>query len=255
MWSVWLNGAMGFIMAVTMCFCLGDLSKIIHTPTGYPFIQLFFNATRSKAASDAMVTIMLIALTSGCLSETATTSRQLWSFARDKGLPLSYVFARVSRPADVSKRFLLKINQVSPTFKIPFNAIIASMTITCLVSLINIGSTVALNAIVSLGVVALLSSYSITIACLVWRRLWGEPLPPRRWSLGKYGLTINVISLLFLAPICFFAFWPLSIPVEPSTMNWAVVMFGGVMVWALVYYAVWARHSYTGPVAVVNREQ
>ena len=137
---------------------------------------------------------------------------------------------------------------------IPLRAVLVSMSITYIVSLINIGSTTALNAIVSLCVVSLLTSYYITIACLVWRRLKGEPLPPRRWSLGRYGLAINIISLLFLTPIYFFAFWPLSTPVEAESMNWAVVMYGGVVIWSLVYYMIWGKHSYVGPVMVVKRD-
>ncbi len=96
MWSVYLNGAMGFMMAITMCFCLGDLSHVVDSPTGYPFIQVFYNATKSYAATNIMVTIMIITLTACCVSEVATASRQLWSFARDKGVPFSNWLAHVS---------------------------------------------------------------------------------------------------------------------------------------------------------------
>ncbi|KAL9018165.1 MAG: hypothetical protein Q9185_004527 [Variospora sp. 1 TL-2023] len=126
MCSVYLNGAMGFIMAITLCFCLGDLAAIVDTPTGYPFIQVFYNATQSYVATNIMV---------------------------------------------------------SPTMHVPVRATGVSVAITCLVSLINIGSTTALNAIVALGVVALLSTYYISISCLIWRRLKGAPLPARRWTL------------------------------------------------------------------------
>lgn len=138
---------------------------------------------------------------------------------------------------------------------IPLRAIFTSMSITCVVSLINIGSNAALNAITSLTIVSLLSAYYITIACLVWRRLRGEPLPLRRWSLGKYGLAINIAALLLLTPIYFFAFWPSAIPVSAKNMNWAVVMYGGVVIWSLVYYAIWGKHTYIGPVEVVKRNQ
>ena len=87
---------MGLAMAVTMCFCLGDLSEIVQTPTGYPFIQVFYNATKSYAATNVMVTIMIITLCGCAVSEVATSSRQLWSFARDRGLPFSNWFAYVS---------------------------------------------------------------------------------------------------------------------------------------------------------------
>lgn len=96
MWSVYLNAAMGLIMAVTMCFCLGDLSVISDTPTGYPFIQVFYNATKSYVATNIMVTIMIITLCACGISEVATSSRQLWSFARDKGIPFADWFAYVS---------------------------------------------------------------------------------------------------------------------------------------------------------------
>lgn len=99
MWSVYLNGAMGLIMAVTMCFCLGDLSQIVDTPTGYPFMQVFYNATKSYAATNVLVTIMIITLTACCIAETATASRQLWSFARDKGVPFSNWLAYVGPTA------------------------------------------------------------------------------------------------------------------------------------------------------------
>ncbi len=143
---------------------------------------------------------------------------------------------------------------MSPTSHIPSRAIIVSMIITFAVSLINIGSATALNAIISLVVVSLLSSYYITIACLVWRRLRGGPLPDRRWSLGKYGLAINITSLIFLTPIYFFAFWPAVTPMHLGTMNWAVVMYGGMVILSLVYYVIWARHEYDGPVTMVKRD-
>ncbi|TKA22255.1 hypothetical protein B0A54_18086 [Friedmanniomyces endolithicus] len=66
------------------------------------------------------------------------------------------------------------------------------------------GSTVALNAITSLAGVSLLTSYIITISCLVWRRLYGSELPSRPWSLGRYGLPINIAALALLLPVWFF---------------------------------------------------
>lgn len=95
--------------------------------------------------------------------------------------------------------------QVSPGQNIPLPAVVVSFTVVVLLSLINLGSAVALNAINSLAAVSLLTSYMLTISCLIWRRLFGEPLPPRQWSLGKYGLAINCIALALLLPFWIFA--------------------------------------------------
>lgn len=132
--------------------------------------------------------------TSACISEVATASRQLWAFARDQGVPFSDW-----------------LSKVSPGYNIPLRAVFVSVIISSLLSLINIGSYVALNAINSLGVVSLLFSYTVTISCMVWRRLFGAPLPPARWSLGRLGLAINLASLAFILPLTFFAFWPVTV--------------------------------------------
>lgn len=35
------NGTLGFVMLVTLCFCIDNLEEVLGTPTGYPFIQVF----------------------------------------------------------------------------------------------------------------------------------------------------------------------------------------------------------------------
>lgn len=95
-WAVILNATLGFIMVLTLCFTLGDATQIIETPTGYPFIQVFYNTTQSYSATNVMVTVLIVTLTSSAISEVATASRQLWSFARDNGLPFSSTLSYVS---------------------------------------------------------------------------------------------------------------------------------------------------------------
>jgi len=124
-----------------------------------------------------------------------------------------------------------------------------------LLSLINIGSTVAFNAIGSLAVSALLGTYIFSFTCLILRRLRGAPLPARRWSLGAAGIFINAGAVLFLLVVWVFIFFPLETPVTPETMNWNVVMFGGTMLFAMVYYFAWGRRVYTSPVDLVKRNQ
>ena len=129
-----------------------------------------------------------------------------------------------------------------------------SLAVTVLLSLINIGSTVALFAVVSLTIGSLMSSYIITISCVLLKRLRGEPLPPHRWTLGRFGLAVNIGALIFLLPAFVFAFFPLTAQVELSTMNWGVVMFGGIVIFATVFYLVQGRHQYIPPVVLVKRE-
>ena len=38
--TLFFNGALGFIMLITLCFCIGNLQDVLQTRTGYPFIQV-----------------------------------------------------------------------------------------------------------------------------------------------------------------------------------------------------------------------
>lgn len=83
-------------MAVTMMFTMGNLDKILKTPTGYPFIQVFYNVTNSYVGTTFMTVIMVLPLTGSVIAYEATASRQIWSFARDQSVPLSSVVQYVS---------------------------------------------------------------------------------------------------------------------------------------------------------------
>ncbi|KAI7722011.1 amino acid transporter-like protein [Hortaea werneckii] len=238
MWSVAPNACLGLLVILTLAFCSGNIEEVLQTRTGEPFVQIFYNATGSKAASSVMVAIVIILLISCCFSEVATASRQLWSLARDKGLPASNW-----------------LEKVQPGWNIPLRAVVVSFVVVLLLSLINIGSTTALRSISSLGAVAILGSYLVTIGTLIWRRLFGAPLPLRRWSLGRYGLAINIVAVCFVLPLFVFACFPLTKEVDRETLNYASVMFAGVLLIALVYYMFRGRELYAGPVALIEKDR
>ncbi|KAJ5772912.1 hypothetical protein N7457_007808 [Penicillium paradoxum] len=236
--SVAINAVLGFVMLVTLCFTLGEVDKVLDTPTGFPFIQIFYNTTGSIAATNAMTAVLVVTLTASTITEVATASRQLWSFARDEGLPFSSFFA-----------------YVTPGWNIPLNSVMVSLIVTILLSMINIGSQVALNAVISLTITSLLSAYIVSIACVLLKRLRGEPLPHHRWSLGRFGMAVNAGALAFLCPMFVFAFFPLSTNVTPETMNWSVAMYVGVVGSASIYYLARGRHHFIPPVALVHRDE
>jgi amino acid transporter len=79
-WTAIVNGAMGFVMIVTFCMMIGDVDTALNSPTGYAFIDVFYNATKSKAGTSGMVALFIIMLLFGCVTNFATSSRQLWAF-------------------------------------------------------------------------------------------------------------------------------------------------------------------------------
>lgn len=137
-------------------------------------------------------------------------------------------------------------------WKIPFNSIYVISVICVLMSLIQLGSDTAFNILVSLSTLGLMSTYMLSIGCVLLKRIKGEPLPPARWGLGKYGLAINGFAFLYSAFICVFCCFPLSLPVGLADANWAPLIWVGVIIIAAVMYAVRGRAVYTAPVDFVE---
>jgi hypothetical protein len=55
--------------------------------------------------------------------------------------------------------------------------------------------------------------------------------------------------MIFLLPVFVFSFFPpVALPtLNASYMNWGIAMYGGIVVFATVYYLIWGRHSYISP--------
>ncbi|QIW98593.1 hypothetical protein AMS68_004111 [Peltaster fructicola] len=237
-WSYILNGSMGIVMLITYCYCLTDVSSALDpttNPSGFPYIYVFRSVTGSDAGAIGLTSIILVLGLAGATSFFASTSRQTFAFARDRGLPAFKWIAAVQGRS-----------------KLPLNAILVTYAFTVLLSLINLGSTIAFNAIISLQLLALMATYAVSIGCILLRRIRRETLPPARWSLGRYGLLINAFAFFYSLFAIIFICFPVSLPVEAASMNWAIVMFVGVLSIALVYYYVHGHRVYHGPVVLVQ---
>jgi choline transport protein len=124
----------------------------------------------------------------------------------------------------------------------------ASLFITTALSLLNLGSSAAFNAAVSLLSSAAAFSYIISIGCVLIKRIRGQPLPPSRFDLGRWGIAVNTVSVLFMAAQVIIVMFPVTMNPTVQSMNYGCVMFGGVAFIAIVYYAVHGRKVYEGPV-------
>jgi choline transport protein len=111
------NYILAFIMTVTVFSTLGtDLNSILDTPLGQPWIQILANATESKAATNIMTMVIILMLLFCCINQLTAASRQLWSFARDKGLPFSGWLSRVRRTFPASRPLNSKDRQLTRSF-------------------------------------------------------------------------------------------------------------------------------------------
>jgi amino acid transporter len=235
-WGYFTNGIMAIVLLIAYLFSIPSVEDALSDETGFPFLYVFRNAV-STAGVNGLTSIILIPVIFSNIFFNASTSRQTFAFARDRGLPFADWIAHVDKRR-----------------KIPVNAIFLSCLISCLLSLINIGSETAFNAIISLNVAALMYSYIISISCVIYRKLkCPETLPARRWDMGSWGLPVNIIGLVYSSFALFWSLWPGQKNVTAETFNWSVVIFGGVFVISLFMYVLKGRREYTGPVVIVQR--
>ncbi|KIW01233.1 uncharacterized protein PV09_07276 [Verruconis gallopava] len=238
-WSFTLNAVVGLVVLTTFLFAIPSVADMLD-PTinvsGFAFIYVLQQCSYNGGI--VLFVLIFMCLLAGVIDGNASTSRQTFAFARDGGLPFGKWLSKVSKGHNST---------------VPRNAVIFSCLCTCLLSLINIGSTVAFNAIISLQLMALMATYSISIGCVLWARTFGEKrLPPAQWSLGRWGAPINAIGFLYSLFCLFWTPWPTVKDPNATNFNWAIVMMGGIVVLSTVWYFVGGRKKYQGPVALVR---
>jgi choline transport protein len=98
----------------------------------------------------------------------------------------------------------------------------ASLCICVIIAVLNLVGDRVFNSIVGLLTGALGLTYALSIGCVLWRRCFGAPLPPARWSLGRWGIPCNIIALLYSLMSTIISFFPIFYGTGPSDMNWLV---------------------------------
>ena len=89
---------------------------------------------------------------------------------------------------------------------------------------------------------------------MIVKRLRHEKIEFGPWSLGRWGLPINIFAAAYTLIAVVFTFFPPSVPVTKESMNYSCVVYGGVIIGGLVYYVTRARKIYVGPSMDVLRE-
>jgi choline transport protein len=232
--SIALNGVLGFSMLIAILFCIGDIDSALSTPTGFPFIEIFYQAVQSTGGATAMSAIVLSLVIFATIAVLAAASRMMWAFARDNGLPGSSF-----------------ISQVEPRSKLPLYSVGLSVIITLLLGLINIGSSAAFNAVASLVVSGYLGSYTLPMILLLYKKFTNpSSIHYGPWRLGRsLGIFCNTFGLIWIAVVMTFSFFPaVRTDLTLQSMNWSCLLWGGTMIIGVLSYFGHLRGRYNGPI-------
>lgn len=231
--SVIANGTIGLAYVIMLAFSTGSLETILDTPTGFPFMKIFLDATGSTAGATVLALCPIVVAVVGTVAGVTSTSRTLWAFARDKATP-----------------FPGYISMVNERARVPINSILVCLVLQAALGLIYLGNSTAFNAILSMSIIGMYLSYGLPIACMLFigrRQLPKSEYGPFR--LGKAtGIALNVMSLVWLTVAITFGVFPTTMPVNKTTMNYSIAVMAGWMVSGLVWYAIRLRHTFKVPV-------
>ncbi|KAJ5545553.1 Amino acid/polyamine transporter I [Penicillium sp. DV-2018c] len=218
----------GSIFLIVLLFVAGNMEAVASSAAG-PLLQILIDATKNNVGAICLLMLPLVCLVFAIVSVMTTSSRMIFAFARDGGLPASKFFARVH-----------------PTLKLPLNALILSVVVVIAFGCIFLGSSSAFNAIISASVVALDLSYGIPIAinCLQGRR----SLPERKWQLPRtLGWIVDMIALSYILLTTVLFVFPPSSTVTGSSMNYCIAAFAIIILISVFQWIVDGRKNFTGP--------
>jgi choline transport protein len=273
--SMTMNGLLGFAMMLTILLCLGDVKSVLGTATGFPFIQIFYNGVGSIAGATAMAAVVL-SLTWACaIGITTTASRMTWSFARDRGTPFSHFLMKVEPRTQVPvvavgavTLFACLLTLIYVGSYTAFNDVI-SLTITGFYGSYFLPSTFLLYRRIKGHILPHGSAAesvdptpssgiggggggddekvnplpgTVEVGVAQARLIWGP------WHIpGILGTINNAYACVYMIFVVFWSVWPPVTPVDASTMNYSVVVTGGVIIFSIIWYHVRGKHEYQGP--------
>ena len=207
------------------------LADIINSPCGQA-LPYIFHIVMGSPGGGLGLTFLVLGVTMFCsISITVAASRCTWAFARDDAIPGAKLFALVNEKVGV-----------------PVWALVLTTLVQMLLGLINLGSSSAFLAFVSVGVIALQVSYAIPIfLSLVTDKR--HQVSQARWNVGSViGPLVNFIALVWIAFEVVLFSMPTALPVTDVSINYASVVFVGFGVISAGWYFAYARKGMLFPI-------
>jgi len=216
--SVAVSGVVGYLLLLALTLAIQDPAALHNSATPAPILIL--QTALSPRAGTALGALASMAMWFCGLSALASTSRTIYSLARDQGTPLAHLLKRVD-----------------PRHGTPGWAIWTVVA----AALIAMVWTEAVPVVTSLSTVALYIAYAIPIALALRARQsngrdWTHLAV---WRLGSAGRYLNAFAVVYTAGICIVLMAP------PNQLAAKTAAF--LLAVLLILWFFRARHSYRGP--------
>ena len=192
--SVSLSWIFATMTTILLAVYIPDIPRMLNSPTGYPFLAVFeeafgyLYAPGARTLTTVLTVMFLITSVTAAANQVTASSRQLFGFARDGGIPFASTVTKMVRFDNTP---------------VPIWSVTAVCLIVSALACIYLASATALNAFNSLAGVALAASYMTCIGVMLWSRLanYDSPRMKRtKWSMSRNtGVAVNVFALIYIS--------------------------------------------------------
>jgi len=230
--SVAVSGLVGYVMLAFVTLAIQDLAGT--AAASNPFIFIFEQALGTRFGH-AILWIVTLAMWFCGLSCVTSTSRMVFAFARDHGLPASAVWARVSR------RFR------TPAAAVWLSAALAFLLPCLILALVaafprRLDFSKLYPAVTGISTIGLYLSYGIPLFLKLRahrRGIWTDRANGP-WNLGRWSVPVNVVAVTWIGFITVLFVLP------PNELTGYV--FGAAFAALLILYLLRVRGRFQGPV-------
>lgn len=227
--SVAVSGIFGFLMLALVTMSIKDPAAVA-AGGGNAFIVVIEQAMGGTFGK-AVLWMVTFAMWFCGLAGVTSASRMIYAFSRDKGLPLSNFWAKVS-----------------PKFRTPANAIWITVFLAFLCGLLdNVYAVVTALTVIGLHTSFLIPLYLKLRAKRrgIWTKEDDGP-----WSLGNWSGFVNVVAISWIIFLdVLFAISPNDVKITDNyTLHYATgKVFIALFVVLFIMYALRARKNFKGP--------
>ncbi|MEV6726599.1 amino acid permease [Streptomyces xanthochromogenes] len=229
--------AAGLVLLVGLSFAIQDYAGTQSTDTGVPPAAIFIDAVGVAGAKALLLVVICAQLFCGN-AETAACSRMVFAFARDGALPGQHIWTRTENASHT-----------------PRAAVWLSVGVAALLALPALYSPVAFGAVVAINVIGITPAYAIPIYLRIRHKSRFTPGP---WNLGRWGVPVGIIAVVWVAIVTVLFCLPQSRPesgelMTVDTFNYAPVALAVSLGIAAFWWRISGRH-YQVPASAADSE-
>ncbi|OVA14248.1 Amino acid/polyamine transporter I [Macleaya cordata] len=227
----------GYLLGIT--FAVTNIPHLLSTDNdagGYAVAQVFYQAFKNRYGNEfggiICLGVVAVAIFFCGMSSVTSNSRMVYAFSRDGAMPFSSLLHKVNK------------NEV------PINAVWLSVVISFCMALTSLGSLVAFQSMVSIATIGLYISYALPIFFKV--TLARKSFVPGPFNLGRYGMFVGWIAVLWVVTISVLFSLPVAYPITRDTFNYTPAAVSGLLIFVVSWWILNARHWFKGPVTNID---